>query len=571
MGTSLLDCGPEVGAMLSRLTTPERNRYYYSKLLDSYHLELEQRYGNSKRWLINRLSLGQGVLCGLEVTASADGRGVAVSPGVAIDGYGREIIVPETSRAIDVRQPTDDCGRPDGLPLRGAGTVTLYICYHECEAEPAAVMVSECGPERRCENGLIRERYRLRIGRDEPAPPGLITPEQCARIFAQPPANTSRRTVLCQTLDDLCTTPDEACVPLAIIRVDEQGRIVQPIDKCTFRRTVYSNAVLLDLILCLAARVDQCCGALAVKSIFIVSGDNQAGTVGQPLAQPLVTRVVNGGNPVVNETVTYDVTPGSGRIGSAPNALGPQFVTKTDAAGLATLPIWELGPAPGAQKVTARIAAGTPAMVTFVAKAEPRVVDLPVIRVIWPTNAVRLDKASADPAVRQWFSRWVESPRIEITFNHKMEVSQLQKPSPWLRVFLVQNFGRNEIVVTPVAVAPGVDAPQPVLPDAGFAELFPLRLRPDDLRRGARLLVQIRSENDQIVDTDTPAVELDAEFQGTQLTGALLDEIWKLDARKTFPQIVWDSFQPSVASLPQSGNGVEGGLFHSWFEVAPLG
>ena len=159
-------------------------------------LELEQRYGNSKRWLINRLSLGQGVLCGLEVTASADGREVSVSPGVAIDGYGREIIVPETSRGIDVRQPTDDCGRPDGLPLRGAGTVTLYICYHECEAEPAAVLVSECGPERRCENGLVRERYRLRIGRDEPAPPGLVTPEQCARIFAQPPDNTSRRTVM---------------------------------------------------------------------------------------------------------------------------------------------------------------------------------------------------------------------------------------------------------------------------------------------------------------------------------------------------------------------------------------
>src|SRR5688572_33500882 len=116
MGTSIADCGPEARALLARLTTPSRNRYYYGKMLDSYHLELEQRYGNSKRWLINRLSLGQGVLCGLEVTASASGHEVSVSPGVAIDGYGREIIVPETSRAIDVRQPTDDCGQPDGLP-----------------------------------------------------------------------------------------------------------------------------------------------------------------------------------------------------------------------------------------------------------------------------------------------------------------------------------------------------------------------------------------------------------------------------------------------------------------------
>lgn len=62
MGTTM-DCGPAARELLARLSTPTRNRYYYGKLLDAHHLELEQDYGNRKRWLLNRLSLGTGVLC----------------------------------------------------------------------------------------------------------------------------------------------------------------------------------------------------------------------------------------------------------------------------------------------------------------------------------------------------------------------------------------------------------------------------------------------------------------------------------------------------------------------------
>jgi hypothetical protein len=45
-------------------------------------------------------------------------------------------------------------------------------------------------------------------------------------------------------------------VPIALVRTGDGGLVV---DECLPRRTIYSNAVLLDLILCLAARVEQCC------------------------------------------------------------------------------------------------------------------------------------------------------------------------------------------------------------------------------------------------------------------------------------------------------------------------
>jgi hypothetical protein len=151
-----------------------------------------------------------------------------------------------------------------------------------------------------------------------------------------------------------------------------------------------------------------------------------------------------------------------------------------------------------------------------------------------------------------------------------MNAAQLGKPAPWLRVSLVRTFGRNEIEVRPVAIAYVGAAVQPVLADPGFAELFTLRLQPGDLQRSdSRFLIQIRADvaTRNIVDTSDPALVLDAEFAGTQLTPVLLDQIWNLAAPQMFAQVVWDSFKPSTSFLPQSGNNSEGGVLHNWWEV----
>ena len=602
MGTSIADCGPEARALLARLASPSRNRYYYGKMLDAYHLELEQRYGNTKRWLINRLSLGSGILCGLDVVATTDNTRLRVTSGVAIDGLGREIIVPQATAPIDPSQPLDDCGRPDGAPIRGDERVTLAICYHECEAEPNPVMISECGPEQSCENGLVRERYRLRIIRGDPAPPGFITPEQCARIFGQPPQGVSRREVVCETLTIDCAPPDETCVPLAVITLNGNGGIAR-IQRCAFRRSLYSNAVLFDLILCLASRVDQCCGGLAVRALMIVSGNNQAGTVGQPLAQALVVRVVDGGNPVANEAVTFEVVPNNGLVGAAVSSLATSFTTNTDASGIAVCPVWQLGPTPGAQAVTARIAAGTPSLVTFNARAARAVVDLPVVRALWPTSSVVMSQASPDPIIRQWFTTFLASPRFEVTFNHKMLEAQLQKPDPWLRVFALRR-SDNRIDVLKLPIAYAGSAAMPILGQPGFTEVYSFgqastpgnttgpggglsNVRVPAAGGGAaaalasfaapavgavaappelRLLVLMRAESGNIVDTSTPtALLLDAEFAGTRLTSVQRDQIWPVTTSQAFPQAVWDALVDTGARLPQSGDNVEGGQFHGWF------
>src|SRR4029079_915508 len=96
------------------LQTFVRNRYLYGKLLDVFHFELEQDYLNGKRWLLNRLVSGYGVLCGLDVQPADNGRGVVVTPGGALDRGGREITGPRTREPIAI--PERPAARPAQPP-----------------------------------------------------------------------------------------------------------------------------------------------------------------------------------------------------------------------------------------------------------------------------------------------------------------------------------------------------------------------------------------------------------------------------------------------------------------------
>ena len=56
------------------LKSPVRNRYFYGKMLDVFHFELEQDYFNQKRWMLNQRVIGCGVICGLDVILGQDSR-----------------------------------------------------------------------------------------------------------------------------------------------------------------------------------------------------------------------------------------------------------------------------------------------------------------------------------------------------------------------------------------------------------------------------------------------------------------------------------------------------------------
>lgn len=569
MGT-MLDCGPTTRELIARLMTPSRNRYYYGKLLDTYHLDLEQRYGNTKRWMLNRLSLGAGVLCGLHVSISSDRKQVRVGSGVAIDYWGREIIVPSSSPGVDPTQPTDSCGKPAGDPIRGT-TVSLFVCYHECEAEPSPALVTECD-ERSCENGIVRERYRLQIRAGLPKPPGSITDAKCTSIFGPLPANTTRRIVTCNTLDPTCDAPDDTCIPIATITLDDRGAVLT-VDECSYRTTVYSNAALLDLIFCLAARVDECCGGTVTKSIKIVSGDPQVGAVGQQLPKPLVTQVTQGAASVANEPVTFTVIVGGGVVGDNPAALASTFTVNTDAGGLATAPIWRAGPVGGTQQVTAQIASGAPSLVVFNAIVAKSQAQPPVVRAVWPPPGVILSANAAEPA-KSWMAAWVKRKQLQITFDRQMRSGDLSTPDNWLRLFALYHNDGIATHVTPTMAfripltykGPVVAPDVPYLPAAGACEAFDLTPRERAPLVGVRFVLVMRANTTEIMSDEPTPLLLDADFAGTSLTGTQLDTLWTLSSAAVDAAFL-AALAPTGATLP-SGDGTAGGQFNSIFMVA---
>jgi Protein of unknown function (DUF2793) len=136
----------------------DRNRYFRGKLLSVRDLTQEQDYFNSKRWLLNRLLFGAGVICGLQVEKAGSEVAVLIKAGLALDPLGREVTV--------IDDPKDDrkVNLADIIKLseadRDVKTKTGYIClsHRDCPKEPApSFNASPCAAS--CESSRWHETY----------------------------------------------------------------------------------------------------------------------------------------------------------------------------------------------------------------------------------------------------------------------------------------------------------------------------------------------------------------------------------------------------------------------------
>jgi hypothetical protein len=125
--------------MTPKLRYLKRNRFFSGKLLTAEDLELEQEYFREKLKLHNRYLHGFGVVTGLEV--SKRGSAVVISPGLAIDCRGNEIVVPEP---LEQSFPSPDLG----------STIFLSLSYMERETDPVPGLLPN-GSE--MENSRIEE------------------------------------------------------------------------------------------------------------------------------------------------------------------------------------------------------------------------------------------------------------------------------------------------------------------------------------------------------------------------------------------------------------------------------
>jgi hypothetical protein len=239
------------------LKTPIRNRYFYGKLLDVYHFQLETSYLNAKRWLLNRLISGYGVVCGLDVKAAPDNKGIIVTPGLAIDKWGREIIISREAEPIPIPshlipKPQTDITQASQEKPPEEKFVHLLLCYHECESDPAPILTGDnCGVPA-CEPGTIRERYKLEFKAGAVPPP---LKDVCIPDFISGGHIDYPQLAKYVTTHGCRQLPKDPCIPLANIRVapvdDDPCHLQEDDIDITIRPIVFTNDLLFKLLLSL--------------------------------------------------------------------------------------------------------------------------------------------------------------------------------------------------------------------------------------------------------------------------------------------------------------------------------
>ena len=148
-------------ACSTSLKSFQRNRYFYGKLLTVRDFEDEQRYFVEKQRLINRLIHGEGVVCGLKVEKVEDKSGfIRITPGVALDCCGREIVVPEPVE-IDLSNLEE---------FEDEETITRWVTirYNACGKEPVPAYSAESSCEETCCYSRIMEGYEIDILKEKP-------------------------------------------------------------------------------------------------------------------------------------------------------------------------------------------------------------------------------------------------------------------------------------------------------------------------------------------------------------------------------------------------------------------
>jgi hypothetical protein len=122
-----------------------RNRYFSGKLLTVADYALEQRYHIERRWLINRMLHGWGVVSGLEVGGRPDS-GWRISAGMALDRQGRELVVHE---ALDLEDADDLIWLSGGRRIEpteerpGAGNASYLLSAHYAERWVDGVLIDD--------------------------------------------------------------------------------------------------------------------------------------------------------------------------------------------------------------------------------------------------------------------------------------------------------------------------------------------------------------------------------------------------------------------------------------------
>ena len=228
------------------------------KLSDKLPYGLEQTYGIEKNRLINRLSLGQGIVCGLEIQLDEkqqeqDFLSVTLTAGTALDCWGREIVVDKTqSRQLEVKS---------------TGTQYIYIEYKEHYKEPVADLANGSSGESGDRYNRVAESYRLTLSSEAP-PEAEPKPDLTAESLEELVQEYYDRSL------KTCSRNQYERIPLAVVEISETGQATLKEEETQKVRPILrSNPMLYDLLESVYDLTQQAIDIPAIDANSFVSSD----------------------------------------------------------------------------------------------------------------------------------------------------------------------------------------------------------------------------------------------------------------------------------------------------------
>jgi hypothetical protein len=217
----------------------ERNNYFYGKLLTVRDFQLEQRYGINKHRLINRLIVGYGIVCGLEVQKVdlvKDTLTIELTQGLALDDCGREIVVSQT--------------KSQELTVGERGRNYIYIEFKERPKESVLPDLTNVSSSvEGSDYTRIEEIYSISLSTE--APPAKNNESNESEI----------QTTSSQTLDELvqqyyskylrnCSEGKHNKILLAVVEIPQTNGKASLLQEETkqHRKMVYTNPMLYQLL-----------------------------------------------------------------------------------------------------------------------------------------------------------------------------------------------------------------------------------------------------------------------------------------------------------------------------------
>lgn len=219
----------------------ERNNYFYGKLMTVRDFFDEQCYFNEKRWLINKAVHGWGVVCGLDVkTVESKTDKVIVTPGLAIDCCGREILVCE-EQTVSLKPEVSECHTTQSEQQQGEQPLAICLEYLDCKTEAIHLPPIACDQKEKCEFNRIRDSFKI----------SAVPFQKLQETPFCPKTIEEREKSLHQYLCDRLRPYEEGCPKCldshcVILATVTDGTL----DICTHRKLIYSNPLLYDLIEC---------------------------------------------------------------------------------------------------------------------------------------------------------------------------------------------------------------------------------------------------------------------------------------------------------------------------------